>query len=234
MSHADELILGVHRVLADEFPAMPRCLRLRDEPTGDFGIAHAYGILPDGCGDLSFDAGYAPTKKTIRHELAHLVWYNTPPDTLDRFLVARAFPGTVVELNAMAGQAWAKATTADERFRAWGLWPAEQFADCFAAVTWTPDQPEYERWEMTATFGTPLTEDRRRILLAFYASLRATPKEVTTVTEDDVRRIVAQVTGDAIVQYGSRLQPELEADRRRIDELERRVLAGARGLGEGR
>lgn len=129
--------------------AIPECYTVQDEPQGDFGIAHFWG-LKNGCGSISFDSGYLPQEYTIRHEIGHALsalWNegsNAGP-MHERFWIARGFneapnaPHTAWQAQLLAIQKDKESPNGGYRY-----WPEEAFADTFGVVN-TP-------------YGFPITE----------------------------------------------------------------------------
>lgn len=139
MSHADTMVLEIHRELVPLYP-IPPCLEISDEPAGDFGIAHFYGVRPDGCGILtgwgivSFDVGYLPTRHTVVHELGHglhaYVQRFISPEVAHAFWAACGFTTSIVDAVAISN----RFADAGYAYTAWQYAPNEVLADVFAFV----------------------------------------------------------------------------------------------------
>jgi len=194
MSHADDFIYSEWEYLKTIYPAMVQCINLSDEPSGDFGIAHAWWGEGHKCeAYLSFDRDRVPKAKTVRHELAHLLTWNASPpnpngygwpiteEILESFWVARGFPGTAAESDARAKELARQGLM----YESWRHWALECFAECFAACNTTNDDPDYYKYEKTQDYGMPLTDEKRATMIGWFKTLEKYGEEDMTQEEFD-------------------------------------------------
>ena len=172
MSHADTYVRGLYAELAPVYP-LPKCLKiLTDDVLNNFGIAWCFGLDADGCGLLSFDEGYLPTKHTVLHEFGHLVHAYVQRfikwDVVNDFWLAMGFTtsleGATAESNRLAALG--------QQYPAWQHNPSEVFADCFAYAI-------LGDWTQTQTFGAT---DIRLRADTFFRELK---EEDMALTESD-------------------------------------------------
>ena len=167
MSHADAMVREMHGALLPLYP-IPPCLEISDEPAGDFGIAHFYGVRADGCGVMTFDEGYLPSRHTVAHELGHGLHAYVqrfldadpygPGGVLFRFWSACGFTVTV---GAATSQA-AALEAAGEAYQGWRRRPSEIIAELFAFAV-------LGDYLLTETYGADPWVLRDRAL-AFFAA----------------------------------------------------------------
>lgn len=169
MSHADSFVRNIHADLQAAGFAVSDCIVIRpDDALGNFGIAWYFGRL-DGCGHMSYDEGYLPTKHTVVHEFGHDMhskWQGA--DIMPRLWAEVGFPLTM-DQSVEAGIA------AGSQYQRWRHTPAEMLADMFA---WTV-LGDFVQTEM---HGVPLTEALRNKLAAFFRSFK---EEDVALTESD-------------------------------------------------
>jgi hypothetical protein len=157
---AEQYVQQIFANLKTEY-ALPDCLVTTDEPSGDFGIAHFWG-LRNGCASFTFDDNRIPTRYTISHEIGHslsAMWNggDSAGPMHEAWWKARGFTGTALEAQQHAIALEAQAINSGYRY-----WPEECFADTFGVVT-TP-----YGFPITEQYGIYLDQDRMR---AFYKSL---------------------------------------------------------------
>jgi hypothetical protein len=183
---AEDVVNRVYAQLKDRYPAVPADLAFGDEPSGDFGVAHAYFN-----NYVTFDDNHVPALYVICHEVGHEIDYNVckkrggtgfTNGLYDEFWAVRNFTGTA------AGTPWdaqlraiAHNTVANPN-AGYRYWPAENFADAFGAVN-------------SFGVGTLITEQYNAYLdeaklRAFYASLEGVDM---AITDADVDRIASAV-----------------------------------------
>lgn len=168
MSHANALAqdyLDKLKALGYEYPD---CINFTDEPSGDFGIAHASGSDANGCYWVSFDDAYLPSVHTIIHELGHVFQFYHP-GLLEQFWSTVGFAISIDGANAQA-ETYAQQGMS---FGSWQCWAVETFADFFA-WTYLDDAVHTQTW------GIPLTEELRATLSAFFTSWKGTVDELTS------------------------------------------------------
>ena len=161
---ADALVASVFAYLKNLYPAMPREYVVSDEPAGDFGIAHCFGLDDQGNAVMSFDSDRVPQWYTVAHEFGHALEYNVnlqrgntnPFDNglYDEFWAARGFPGTPMEYQLKAISLSGNT--------GYGYYPREMFADTFGVVNSLYGFP------ITNQLGIWLDQDKMR---TFYKAL---------------------------------------------------------------
>jgi hypothetical protein len=173
---AEDVVNRVYALLKDRYQAVPVDLSFGDEPSGDFGIAHAY--FDDY---ITFDDNHVPTLYVICHEVGHEIDYNVckkrggngfTNGLYDEFWTVRGFPGTPWD-----GQNQAIALEATGVNKGYRYWVAENFADAFGAVN------SFGQGTLITRTDAYLDEDKLR---AFYASLEGVDM---AITDADVDRI---------------------------------------------
>lgn len=192
-------ILGEFERAKTLYPAFQgKTLSLADEPAGDFGVAHFYGVTADDVIVLTFDSGYRPGIKTVWHEFGHALQSITDGETfpdlwsgsaaIRGYWTARRFPGTPADSDRRAQELGAQG----KQFESWQHWATEIFAEgtSVASVPGTG--------ELTATYGVPPPLDAMR---AYLSALRDPDKE-DTVTDDEFMEKIGRL-------YGPRLQQQL-------------------------
>lgn len=173
MSHANEYAQQVYQDLISQGVNMPECRVFGDEPSMDFGIAHASWW--NDCAYVTFDDAYFPSNHTVYHELGHVFNFypaNRDAGVLERFWALVGFPVSIDAANQQAewhnsrGEAWA----------AWQCYAVETFADFFAWA-FLGDRVSAMTW------GVQLTPELRNRLLNFYRTWEGTDS-VALTTED--------------------------------------------------
>jgi len=191
---AEAVVESIHQELRAAYPlAIPPCINFQNEPAGDFGIAHFYGLdrsTPTVCDMLlTFDEDRIPARYVVCHELGHAISLNvTLKRGLDPFLSglyqefweARSFastaaaPHTPLDAQNLAIQKDQEVVNGGYRY-----WPEENFADAFGAVASGYGQGTL----ITNNYGAYLDENRLR---TFYKSLEGlyamlSDEEMTTL-----------------------------------------------------
>lgn len=198
--HADEWIVQIHQRLVSLVPAVPNAVFLTDEPNGDFGIAHYYGIsyddrvayrgtTEDGIAHMSFDSGYQPAEQTVVHEFGHAIDDNTDgvPDAWRvgpvrrQFWAVRGLPGTPEDSDARAREL----ANQGHQYDSWRHWAVEIFAECFAAC-----YASYGDIERTQNYGVPLDKSKMR---AFFEGLRSNITKEEDMDAEQVKTIIRQM-----------------------------------------
>lgn len=215
--------------LKARFPAMAGCINILDEPAGDFGIAHAWWNQYQNCpAHVSFDVGYNPTKKTIRHELMHLLCFNWAwkmnngnyGPLMEMFWKARGYPGTAAESDAKA----ASLVNVDQ-WKSWQHWSLEIFAEDLTACLSEPGDSDYPGYSMAQDYGVPLDEPK---VLSWLETVKVEEPQMA-LTDAEIQQIRGFID-EAISKYGTRLQDlAITPMQTRLDGIET-VLNGFRAI----
>lgn len=182
---AQEFVTAIWYELRGAGYPLPKGFIANDEPSGDFGIAHTWG-LSNGLANFTFDAGRIPNRYTVVHEIGHAIsaeWARRRDidqwsgGMYDAFWAARNFPGTAwqAQLNAIEVSKTSEA-------KGWRLWPEESFADCFACSA----TGYGEGSQITEGYGVHLDVEAMR---HFYKNL----EDNMAITDDDISRIADAV-----------------------------------------
>lgn len=190
---ATDVVAAIHAELRRTYRAVPPRLNVGDEPAGDFGIAHFYGLdrltARDDDFRLTFDAGRIPSRYVVCHELGHALSLNVTlkrggdPFTnglFDEFWEARGFTRAIdAPRTPMEGQELAMRLDRESLNGGYRFWPEEHFADAFGAIN------SYGQGTLiTATYGAGLEEARLR---DFFRSLGGL--YMATLDQEDLRNI---------------------------------------------
>lgn len=213
MSHADDYIRAVHAEISGKYPAVPKILHLSDEPAGDFGIAHFYGLSrDDGGAILSFDSGYQPGRRTVIHELGHAVHAVGGEEFLRRYWVVRGFPLSIEDANAEA----LRLQNEGQAFASWSRWPMESFAEDFACLEGTFGP-------ITHDWGVPLGP-RLGSVRALFASFRPATQEEEELTQEYKEALQKELHEKAYAPL-TELQLRYGALEERLERLEKEAGA---------
>lgn len=181
MSHANERAATIYESLQAQGVNLPECIVFSDEPSGDFGIAHASWW--NDCAYVSFDDAYQPSEHTLYHELGHILNFYPPnrdAGILEAFWAEVGFTVTIDGANEQAewhnsrGEAWA----------AWQCYAVETFADFFA-WTFLGDRVSAMTW------GVQLTQELRNKLLNFFKNWKG--NDAVALTAADIETIATIV-----------------------------------------
>jgi len=188
---AQEAVLAVQAEIRQKCRAVPPKINYADEPAGDFGIAHFYGLDISTALDSdfreTFDAGRIPQRYVIIHELGHALSANVSlyrggdgftNGLYNEFWRVRGFPGTPWEAQLKAIEL--TNTQGDAAGYKW--WPEENFADAFGAVY------SYGQGTLITRTDAYLNEPALR---AFYSQLRG--KYMATLDSEDVQNVAKAV-----------------------------------------
>src|SRR5687768_2523121 len=139
---AASVVRAIHDEMQALYPGIPDLINIYDEPSGDFGIAHFYGMDRDTAEPydvrVSFDNTYIPARYVICHELGHALSFAVSlkrggngftNGLFDEFWAVRGFPGTAWEGQLEAIRRESTAVNGGYRY-----WVEENFADAFGAV----------------------------------------------------------------------------------------------------
>lgn len=178
MSHADSYVRNIQAELQQLGFSVSDCIVIReDDPQHTWGIAWYFGRDSSGCGHMSYDVGYLPSKHTVVHEFGHDMhskWQGD--DILDRLWVEVGFP-------VSTDQAIEAGRASGSQYGYWQRTPAEMLADLFAWCV----LGDYIQTEM---FGVPLTDALRFKLQAFFRSFK---EEDVALSDADRATIQASI-----------------------------------------
>lgn len=162
-------------LVAEGYP-LPDCLVVSDEPSGDFGIAHA--SFHNDCAYMSFDDAYEPTQHTILHEIGHVFQFANP-DILEAFWGTAGISTTIVTSNAIAKQLQDEG----QAYQSWRHWAVEIFADFFA---WHI----LNDWVQIQTYNVRLSAELRASLTELFSNWSS---ELARLDSDDLQNIATMI-----------------------------------------